>query len=142
MATYSDIVAGALRHLGVRAAESPITAQEAQDGLEDLNDMGIMWADQLGIAYTPSTDINATIDIAREHEAGFKSNLAIMLAPQYSRIVSPALAAVASEAYNAILISSLNIDTDYPDTLPKGSGNYSTRLLNNRFFPQNNVKNY
>ena len=58
MTTSADIISGALKHLGIRAAESPLTAAEVQDGLEDLNDMGAEWEeDGLSFGNLTSKDL-------------------------------------------------------------------------------------
>jgi hypothetical protein len=142
VATYSDIISGALRHLGIRAAESPMTAAEADDGLKDLNDMGEEWEPEINIGYVSSTDVNATINIPRSTHAAFKANLAVRIAPQYSRVVSPALVSLASNTYASLMNSSVHIEVDFPDTLPKGSGNDCPELLDNRFFPQNQKQEF
>ena len=144
MTTSADIISGALKHLGIRAAESPLTAAEVQDGLEDLNDMGAEWEESgLRMGFEPSLDANATLDLPRSAIAAFKSHLAIRIAAQYSRIVSPALAQLANESMKSLESSLVFIgDVAFPDTLPTGSGNYSGDLLGNRFFPQNKKERF
>jgi hypothetical protein len=144
MATSTDIVSGALRHIGVRAAESPLTAAEIQDGMEDLNDMGNEWEESgIHLGFTSSIDANATLDIPASSLAAFKANLAIRLAPSYGRIITPALANLANISLNALVKSTAFIgDVEFPDTLPRGSGNECPELLNNRFFTENSIENF
>ena len=144
MTTSADIISGALKHLGIRAAESPLTAAEVQDGLEDLNDMGAEWEESgLEMGFEPSLDANATLNLPRSSIGAFKANLAVRIAPQYSRIVSPALAQLASDTMKALENSLVFIgDVEYPSTQPTGGGNYSGDLLGNRFFPQNKKERF
>ena len=98
MTTSADIISGALKHLGIRAAESPLTAAEVQDGLEDLNDMGAEWEESgLRMGFEPNLDANATLNLPRSAIAAFKANLAVRIAAQYSRLVPPTLSALAND---------------------------------------------
>jgi hypothetical protein len=144
MTTSAGIISGALGHLGIRTAESPLTAAEVQDGLEDLNDMGAEWEESgLHMGFEPSLDVNATLNVPRSSISAFKSHLAIRIAPQYSRIVSPALAELARESMKSLEASLVFIgEVALPDTLPTGSGNYSGDLIGNRFFRQNKKERF
>lgn len=150
MATVLDVVTGALKLLEVRPAESPVTAAEAEDGLEALNDMMNEWnIDGINIGYESldSTDEELHVDLGSI--GAMKANLAIYIAPEYGRIVSPDLsdrARVSKKALrNAIPLNS----SQYPDTLPIGSGNEDNNwtsdgdrpgtLRSSRFYPSNRI---
>jgi hypothetical protein len=144
MTTATQIISGALKLLGVRAAESPITAVELQDGLEALNDMGAEWEeDGIRIGFEPVTDATADLGIPRSSVSAFKANLAIRIAPEYSRIVSPALAKLGDDTMDALTKSVVFIgNVQYPGTLPLGSGNECDDFTDQRFFPQNTPENF
>ena len=144
MTTSLDIIKGALKHLGVNAAETPIEAVEAQDGLDDLNDMGAEWEESgFRVGFVPTDNVNADITLPRSAHAAFKAGLAVRLAPQYGKQISTALAGVVIETKANLAKFSLGpLDVEFPDTLPVGSGNHCDDLIDNRFFPNNQDRNF
>lgn len=144
MATSLDIITGALKHLGVNAAESPITAAEAQDGLDDLNDMGAEWEESgYRVGFVPASDVNAEITLPRSSHAAFKAGLAARLAPQYGKAISPGLAALVIETKQNLAKATLDpLTVAFPDTLPTGAGNSCNDFAENNFFPQNEIENF
>ncbi len=142
--TYLDIITGALQHLTVITAETELTAAEAQDGLNDLNDMGAEWeVSGPRVGFMPSLDVNSQINLPRHAVAAYKANLALRLAPQYEKLVTASLAQLASGALTSLLTA---VDflgpVELPDTLPVGSGNECPDVLNRQFFPQNSVREF
>jgi len=143
MSTGSDFVRGALRKLGVRSAESPIEAFEMSDGIEVMNDMLSEWEPRTKFGFTPIADSADEVRVPRESHDAIKSNLAIRLAPDYSKPISDSLAASAIAGMENVLIGTVNIgDVKYPDTLPVGSGNECTDYEDQRFFPNNEQENF
>lgn len=127
MATASDIVSGALKLLGVRAAESPIEDNEAQDGLVALNDMMAEWQIRnLCIGFEEVTDINDEIYVDAGTEGAIKANLAVWMAPEYNRPVSFDLQRRADRGITSIYGAVIDFSTEFPDSLPIGSGNESS----------------
>jgi len=136
VATSLEIIEGALKHLGVNPAESPVTAAEAQDGLDDLNDMGSEWESTLQIGFLPAEDVNDEISLPRQAYAAFKAGLAGRIAPQYGKPIYPELAELMRETKKALDKFSLQkLTSEFPDTLPVGSGNecsnYGQRFYSN-----------
>lgn len=140
-----EVITGALRLLGVRAAESPITDAEAQDGLESLNDMLNEWEqDGISLGFESVDDVDDDLYIDDAYAGAIKANLAVYIAPEYNRLVSDALAFRAKKGKRAAR-SSIPLECrDYPDSLPVGSGNeynYSPdgdapgNVNNGRFYP-------
>lgn len=144
MPTYNDIVKGALKHISVGTAESPLTPDEAQDGLSDLNDMLSAWeVGGLALGFIPVTDINSVAELPDGAIGAIKASLAMRLAPQYGKIVSPSLIELIRTSFNDVLVAyAPHINVQYPDTLPMGSGNECPGLLDNVFFPVNQKQNF
>jgi len=144
MPTFLNVVEGALKHLGVKASEVAIEAAEAQDALDDLNDMGEEWEGSgINVGFIASTDLNATFPTPRDTISAYKANLAIRLAPQYEKIVSPALAKLADDTFNALTTAYVFVgDVEFPGTLPTGSGNRCSEVFDRRFFNQNKIENF
>ncbi len=144
MATGADIVTAALRKLGIRTAESPLTASELADGLSEMNDMLAKWEGKgINFGFDPISSAADTVEAPGSAIAAIKSNLSIRLAPDYSRIVSQTLKDQAEKDYNDLLTSEYGPNTvEFPDTLPLGSGNTCVELHDQQFFPKNSKENF
>jgi len=148
MATVLEVVTGALKLLEVRTAESPVTASEAVDGLLALNDMMNEWnIDGINIGYETLDSTTDELHVDLGSIGAIKANLAVYIAPEYGRTVSPDLNDRADRSKkslrNAIPLNS----SEFPDTLPIGSGNEDNNfvgdgdapgnLRSSRFYPAN-----
>lgn len=133
--TANDVVTRALQMVGVRAAETPITAAELSDGLDLLNDMLAEWQGSgLKLGYVPISTGTDELDLPEVCNMAVKSNLAIYMHPEYGKQVNPALAAAATDSYNQMVNALVRIgDVSPPSTLPIGSGNLDYTETN--FFP-------
>ncbi len=100
--TARDIVYGALRLIGsVPSGEVP-DAEEARDGLEALNRMLHGWKTRgVDIGHADLALGDAMV-LADEYQEGVKYLLAVRLAPEYERPLTPELASVADGAWRAI----------------------------------------
>jgi hypothetical protein len=144
MTTYQKVVEQAFLDIGVKAAESPLTAAELEDGLEELNDMLSEWG-MNGIIKGIAEDDDASQDMMepRGWKSGIRANLAVRMAGQYNRAVTQSLGVKASQGYSAIVASQFNQqDFEFPDTLPTGSGNCNTNWNDDEFFPTNSKRNF
>ena len=125
MAKVSEVVIDALEELVVQADEAPIEQSEANAAIRALNDMMLMWeATGIDLGYTVVNDLGDDMTVAAGAIFGIKKMLAVVLAPKYEVVPSPALLTMAKKGYDAIL--DLNYDSmasEYPGTLPRGSGN-------------------
>lgn len=146
--TVLDIVTAALRLLEVRTAESPVTASESLDGLESLNDMMNEWnVDGIDVGYESLESPSDLVDVNLGSLGAIKSNLAVYIAPEYGRIVTPGLEKRAKRSKTSLRTSIKLNPSEYPDTLPIGSGNEDNtyvgdgdapgNLRNSRFYPSN-----
>ena len=143
MATSLEIITGALKHLGINTDETPLTASETSDGLQDLNDMGEEFEESLELGFEANTDASGQVNIPRMAVAMFKANLAMRIASQYSRTVSQSLAMLANDSYKRVLNFAVKApQVQFPDTLPIGSGNECETWIEDRFFPINRDENF
>lgn len=102
MATATDIIKGALRKLGVLASNEELSAEDATDGLEALNDMCNAWAAQdIATGFSTMTALTDEFILEERHHGATKALLAQYVAPNFGKTVSPVLA---KQAYEGLLI--------------------------------------
>jgi len=154
MATVNDVVSTALRLLKVKDAESEITAKEARDGLESLNDMMNEWEEAgLETGFVTLNDVNATLEVPESTLGAIKAKLALYIAPEYEANISPQLMQRARMSFIRLRDRLDTIQgTEFPATLPVGSGNeeyfHSPNgdapgdLVDRTFFPDNEEPNF
>ena len=145
MTTVNQIITGAAEEIGVKSAEENLEPADFQVILDRMNDMGAEWADSnLTPAFKEVFNGTDTVDIERSAVGAFKKNLALLIAPAFQAIITPALAGLAASSLQALQASVIHIGpVAYPDTLPMGSGNQcGDDVLDRRFFPQNKVENF
>jgi hypothetical protein len=145
MTTALEIVNGAAEEIGVKVAEQDLQAEDYQTIFTRMNDMLLEWADA-GITPAFQEVFNAGDIVLIDDNArrAVKTNLAISCAPSFQKIVTQALALVASDSFDRLSASVDFIgEIAYPDTLPMGSGNHCPGLdTNERFFPNNKRDNF
>jgi hypothetical protein len=134
--TASTVIRDALQEILVQASEQPITASEGQDAMRLLNRMMAAWkSDGLDLSYTDVDSLNDAITVADGAIDAIVLNLAIKLAPQYDRPVSQTLYTNAKNAMNAVRKIAVTItETEFPSTLPYGSGNESLGYNYSNFY--------
>lgn len=148
MTTVTEAVSGALQLLEVRTAESSITAAEAEDGLVSLNDMMNEWnVDGINVGYETLEDIEDELHVKLGSIGAIKANLAVYIAAEYGRIVSDTLDRRASRSKKSLRASIKLNPSEFPDTLPIGSGNEDNNfspdgdspgnLRSSKFYPTN-----
>jgi len=143
MTTAIDVITDALFLIEVISSENSIQADMVTDSLRTLNDLGIEWEEIYALGFTPVTVLADSITIPRASVSAFKSELALRLAPQFGAQVSASLARLAKDSRNALRRNAVTIkDVKYPDSLPIGSGNRCEKLIDDTFFPQNNIVNF
>ena len=146
--TVLDIVTGALQLLAVRVAESGVTPSEGVDGLAALNDMMNEWnVDGIDVGYESLDDTADEIFVDLGSIGAMKANLAVYIAPEYGKTVSPALAERARRSRRSLRASIPLNPAQFPDTLPVGSGNEDNNFVgdgdapgnvrDSRFYPSN-----
>ncbi len=148
MATVTEIVEGALELLEVNTAETPITAKEVEDGRVSLNDMMNEWnINGINVGYETLDDADDELFVDLGAIGAIKANLAIYIAPGYGRTVGDELRRRARRSKRSLRGSIDLKPTEFPDSLPIGSGNEDNHfvadgdtpgnLRNSRFFPSN-----
>lgn len=153
MATVNEIVSGALKLLGIRAAESPLTAAEAEDGRVSLNDMMAEWEERsIYTGFVALADVDDPVLVPDYAIGAIKSNLAIYIAPEYGKSIAPELDRRASKSFTALKAALIRMGpSSFPDTLPVGSGNQVgftssdgdvPGLDNEMFYPENEKRNF
>lgn len=131
----NDIVRDALEHIIVQAEESSIRPDEARAAIRSLNDMMLDW-DSKGVTlgYTVISTLGDEITVPLGAVRGIKSNLALELAPRYNVPLSAELIRLARDGYKTCVDLAVDLaDTEYPPTLPIGSGN--TGFFDQTFYP-------
>jgi len=145
MTTLREVVEDAFEDITVKKAETALESDELQSGIRRANDMLAQWND-LGIivGYNPVTDPDAELELEASAIAAAKSNLAIKLAPSYSKPITSVLAENARTSLDMLRNANAFIGSvAYPDTLPIGSGNECPdSFRNQRFFEDNKEENF
>lgn len=143
MTTANDIIIRAFSRIGIRETETSVTSDELKDALSLLNDMLAEWEPIYGLGMSPVKASGDTITVPRYAELAIKENLAIRLAPEYSRPISPALVASAKQSTDNLLNIILNLsNVDIPSSLPVGSGNECNDGNKRTYFPQPKSVNF
>jgi hypothetical protein len=145
MTTMRVVVQDAFEEIGAKTAEVALTNDELQSGIRRCNDMLLEW-DDIGTitGYNEVLNADDVIEVDRNAVGAIKYNLAIRLAPSFQKLITPALASLATTTLDTLMASNTNIgEIAYPDTIPMGSGNechdYDT---DRRFFPNNQPDNF
>lgn len=138
MAKVSEVITDALEDLVVQAEEAPVEQDEAGAVIRTLNDMMFAYAaDGIDIGYT---QVSSTADVLTVPDGaifGIKKNLAIALASKYEVPVTPDLAAMAKRGFKTLVNLAVEMSqTEYPSTLPQGSGNDYPSYSTTTFYPE------
>lgn len=104
MTTNADIIADALRLLGVLTETQTLSAEQGADGLVTLNDMLEEWSEHgIEVGYFVQTSPADDFPCGPTLHAPVKFNLAVHLAPQYGIAVRPDIGARAETYYRRLL---------------------------------------
>lgn len=125
MATAIYVAQRALKLILVQAADSPLAADEYEDFYDAMNDfMADLEAGGVNLGYTTIAEGSDEITIPAGAIRGLISNMAVEVAPDYERPITPALQAQADKGMGVMRrIARKRVKTAYPSTLPRGSGN-------------------
>ena len=141
--TAGDIIKDALTEITVLGAEAPVEAVDAQSGIRYLNRMMAAFdADGIDLGYTEVTNFNSVITVPAGANAGMVAQLAAMLWDQYAdgQPLPSTLLARAISGKNTMRNLAVTVGaTEFPSTLPIGSGNEWDG--NDKFYPdlQDNI---
>lgn len=133
----NEIVVDALEDLVVQQDEGPIEQSEGRAAMRVLNDMMLSWdAAGINLGYTTVSSLGDEITVPLGAIRGIKAALAIELAPKYDVTPSPALVQKAKAGMQAILDLTVEVtNSEYPSTLPFGSGNYTDGYDTEHYYP-------
>lgn len=132
------VITDALQLIVVQASEAPIEADESQTAMRFLNRMMAMYsAEGIDLGYTIIDSLDDGITVPDGAISGIISNLAVELFPQYNIGEVPlTLAAAARNGKDAMRNLAVFIGaSEFPSTLPRGSGNEQTGFRDDHFYP-------
>jgi len=143
MSTGTDLIERGLKAIGVFSVAVPSSPEQITDGLKRLNSMVQVWQSQgikMGIVPLehPGEELSEPIDATD----AIVDNLAIRMAPDYSKPVSKDLRDNARRGYNDICTEYQEFtipDKVVSSTLPYGEGNVGFRRR--VFFPKGGTLN-
>ena len=142
MTTAAEIITDALGEIGYQAAETPVEPDDMRVGLRKLNDMLAEWSESGLLVAQPVKNSGDTLNVSRGSVNGVMMNLAGRLTTPFRKPITPELAASIQAAnQNLLRIAVKPIDVDYPDSLPRGSGN-ECDYEDDRFFSSNQGENF
>ena len=136
MANAGQVLKASLQRILVQASESQLEPSEFQDAIFDMNNF-MLDLDAKGIAlgYTVVENLGDEITIPTGALRGLIANVAIEIAPDYNGTVSPALAKAAKEGLETMRLLGLRKPiSEFPSTLPVGSGNEGLGFSVTRFY--------
>ena len=137
MTTGTEVIHDALQEILVQSDEQEYQPAEYQAGMRSLNDMVSEW-DALGLSlgFTLLTNITDTVTVAAGLIGAVKTNLAVRLAPQFDKQVTPGLMLSAKNGMKAVRRIAMTVaPTSLPSIMPIGSGNEDEYYSTRRFFP-------
>lgn len=120
-----EIITDALEEILVQADEAPIEASEGRAALRLLNDMMYSYdAKGIHLGYTWLDSTGDVLTVPLGAIRWIKLQLAIELAPKYDATVTEDILRKTKDAFQAVLNLTVDMaDSEYPSTLPQGSGN-------------------
>jgi hypothetical protein len=138
----SQIVSDALGNLSVRAAELPLTQDEISTGIRYMNRMAAaLDAEKIDLGYTVVTAPNDLVTVPDGAVEAFVDLLTIKLASPFKKPITSAIGAAAQSALQTLQAITIQIGaSEYPSTLPRGSGNDSCTNTSHFYQPlQSNI---
>jgi len=137
--TAGDIIKDALGEITVLGAEAPVESVDAQAGIRYLNRMMASFdADGIALGFTEVTGLASIVTVPAGAIAGVVSQLGVMLWDQFSdgQPVPSTLLARAISGKNTMRNIAVSFrQTEFPSTLPVGSGNEGNDSHHHKFYP-------
>ncbi len=144
MATANDVIVRAFTMAGIRASETPLTADELADGLDLLNDLASEWGTSSVIpGFAPVENVGDDLRIPRQAYGAVKAELAVRIAPEFGKPVTIGMIRNQEESMSAMLRATMDLEVRLPDTLPIGSGNTPSDYWTDQvFYAQKDKRNF
>ncbi len=141
MATAEQVIKASLQRILVQNVESTLEPSEYQDAIFAMNNLMLdLDAQGVALGYTVVSNLADSITIPTGALRGLIANLAIEISPDYNGVVSQGLAVAATQGEKTMRLIALNVpQTEYPSTLPYGSGNegnFVGGLYQGHFYPE------
>lgn len=138
MATVSQVLKASLGMIQEQASEAPIEPEEAQDFVFAMNNyMLALNAEGIQLGYTEVSDLGDTVTIPTGALRGLIANMAIEMAPTFDIGITTELMKQARDGYQTMLLLGVNVPTtNYPSTLPIGSGSEQGYGCDSHFYDQ------
>lgn len=137
--TAGTVIKDALGEIIVLGAEAPVEGEDAQAGIRYLNRMMAAFdADGIALGYTEVSNFSDLITVPAGAIDGMVTQLAVRLHAQYEGAdpLSQDLLARAISGKNTMRNLAVTVGaTEYPSTLPIGSGNEWESNRTSRFYP-------
>lgn len=112
----SEVIYDALSWLGVVSETEALTAEQAALGLRRMNDLLAEWsAVGIDIGHWPQTDPSADFPAGPTVAHAMKSNLAVVLAPDFTRPVPAAVILMAGVSYQRMLRDAVSAQMEPAD---------------------------
>lgn len=139
MATVAQVAKASLQRILVQASEADLEPDEYQDFIFAMNNyMLSLDAGGIALGYTEVNSLGDTLTVPTGALRGIIANMAIEVSPDYGGQISAGLIAAAAEGLKVMRRLGVTIAaTQYPSTLPVGSGNESGRIrgAGDHFYP-------
>ena len=137
MATAAQVIKAALQRIIVQDSEAPLQADEFQDSIFALNNyMFDLDAEGITLGFTEITSLGDAVTVPVGALRGVIANLAIEMAADFDATISPALQRAAEEGIKTMRkLGVIMGATNFPSTLPIGSGNYDDTFMDDHFYP-------
>lgn len=137
MATVSQVAKASLQRILVQSDEAPLEASEYQDFIFAMNNlMTDLDAKGINLGYTIVANLGDDITIPTSCLRGLIALMAIEVAPDYNRQPSEAIVLAAKEGMRTMRRVGMTMrQTEYPCTLPKGSGNFDGTTRSDQYYP-------
>lgn len=121
--TNLDVIAAALRLLNVIAEGDVPSAEQAETGLQVLNEFLEDWSERgIDVGQWPQNDVQDPFPGNSQTLQTVKAWLAVSLAPYYERDARPAVIAMATNGYDKLLRDSIRDSLEPVELdLPVGS---------------------
>jgi len=135
--TAAQLLKQSLQEILVQASEAPLESDEYRDAIFVMNSwMAGLEADGVDLGYTPVDSLSDVITVPAGAIMGMVSNVAILIAPQFGRPISFELQKKAKKGMATMYrLGQAVTVTEFPSTLPRGSGNTADGLWDDPFYP-------
>lgn len=137
MATAGEVIKTTLRKITLLGANADVEADDGETGIEYLNDlMAELDVQEIDLGYTVVGSLGDEVTIPDGAIGPVKSILALKLWDEYAEGENPQSTLVAQANAGMKILQLLGVTlaaSEYPDTLPTGSGN--DYVHSNRFYP-------